>query len=151
LAACFQRPVPKLLLPAKIDSDFSLVVLWFVCPILPLFIYSLLFTPVFVARYTICAAPAFFLLIATALTRIDKIVPVYLSLLALMIVIVPGLQDYYAADVNEHGGRRLCMCRRTCSRTMWLYSRRMKVEFSGEFQLVLSRNIAGMQYQRAGE
>jgi len=54
-----------------------------------------------VGRYTICAAPAFYLLVATAISRIDNIVPIYLSLFALMIVIVPGLQDYYGSDVNE--------------------------------------------------
>jgi hypothetical protein len=54
-----------------------------------------------VDRYTICAAPAFYLLIANAISRLSRVVPVYISLVALMIVIIPGLQDYYAADINE--------------------------------------------------
>jgi hypothetical protein len=85
----------------KISSEFLLVALWFVCPVVPPFIYSIIFNPIFQDRYTICAAPAFYLLIATAIIRISRIVPVYICLGALMIVILPGLQDYYTAPVNE--------------------------------------------------
>ena len=84
-----------------ISSELVLVIVWFVCPVLLPFIYSNLFSPIFVDRYTICAAPAFYLLIAAVISRINRVVPIYLSLGALMIVILPGLQDYYVADVNE--------------------------------------------------
>jgi hypothetical protein len=84
-----------------INNEFVLVALWFVCPILLPFIYSNIFTPIFLARYTICAAPAFYLLVASAILCIRRIVPVSIALIALMIVIVPGLQDYYSAPVNE--------------------------------------------------
>ena len=87
-------------LPAM-SSEMMLVIVWFVCPVILPFIYSNLFPPIFVDRYTICAAPAFYLLIATVITRISRVVPVYISLGALLIVILPGLQDYYASDINE--------------------------------------------------
>jgi mannose-6-phosphate isomerase-like protein (cupin superfamily) len=70
-------------------------------PVIPPFIYSVLFTPIFTDRYTICAAPAFYLLVAIAISRIRRTVPVYISLIGLMIVILPGLQDYYISDINE--------------------------------------------------
>jgi hypothetical protein len=72
-----------------------------VVPIVLPFIYSNLFSPIFVDRYTICAAPAFYLLAANLVSRISRVVPIYISLGALMIVVVPGLQDYYVTDVNE--------------------------------------------------
>jgi hypothetical protein len=78
-----------------------LVAAWLVCPVILPFIYSNIFSPILVDRYTICAAPAFYLLIANAISRIGRVVPVYISLGALMIVVLPGLQDYYAADINE--------------------------------------------------
>ena len=84
-----------------ISSELVLVIIWFVIPVLLPFIYSNLFSPIFVDRYTICAAPAFYLLIAVVISRISRVVPIYLSLGALLIVILPGLQDYYVADVNE--------------------------------------------------
>ena len=87
--------------PALVSSEFVLAVLWFVCPVILPFIYSNIFSPILVDRYTICAAPAFYILIAIAISRISRVVPVYIALGALMIVILPGLQDYYAADINE--------------------------------------------------
>jgi uncharacterized membrane protein len=88
-------------LPPHVSSEFVLVVIWFVVPIVLPFIYSNLFSPIFVDRYTICAAPAFYLLAANLVSRISRVVPIYISLGALMIVVVPGLQDYYVTDVNE--------------------------------------------------
>jgi len=82
-------------------NELSLVTLWFVCPLILPFLYSTLFSPVFQDRYTICAAPAFYLLIAVFISRIRRLVPVTLTLCALLIVILPGLQDFYTATVNE--------------------------------------------------
>lgn len=91
----------NLLITTKIDSDYMLVVLWFLCPTLLLFIFSKIFTPLFIDRYTIGAVPAFFLLVAAAISRIRNRAPIYLSLLTLLIVVIPGLQDYYVSDVKE--------------------------------------------------
>jgi hypothetical protein len=84
-----------------INSEFVLVAAWFVCPVLLPFIYSNIFYPILVDRYTICAAPAFYLLVSIVILRIRHFVPIYMSLIALMIVILPGLQDYYATDTKE--------------------------------------------------
>jgi hypothetical protein len=87
--------------PLRMSSEWMLVVVWLFFPVMLPFIYSMIFSPVFVARYTICAAPAFYLLAAALISRISRVTPVFISLAALMIVIVPGLQDYYVADTNE--------------------------------------------------
>jgi len=87
--------------PPRVSSEWMLVAVWLFCPVILPFIYSMIFSPVFVDRYTICAAPAFYLLVAALISRIRRVVPIYISLVALMIVIVPGLQDYYVADINE--------------------------------------------------
>jgi len=84
-----------------VDSKFVLVAVWFIFPIILPFIYSNTFSPILTDRYTICAAPAFYLLVAITISRISRVVPIYVSLCALMIVILPGLQDYYVADINE--------------------------------------------------
>jgi hypothetical protein len=84
-----------------ISSELTLVIAWFVCPVILPFIYSNLFSPILVDRYTICAAPAVYLLFAILISRIGRVVPIYIPLVALMIVILPGLQDYYAANINE--------------------------------------------------
>lgn len=82
-------------------SEFVFVLLWFLFPVTIPFLYSNLFSPVFVDRYTISAAPALYLLLAAAIVRMSRIVPMWVSLAAFAIVILPGLQDYYAANVNE--------------------------------------------------
>jgi len=87
--------------PPRMSSELMLVVVWLLCPVMLSFIYSRIFSPVLVDRYTICAAPAFYLLAAILISRISRVVPVSISLVALMIVIVPGLQDYYVSDINE--------------------------------------------------
>jgi mannosyltransferase len=84
-----------------VSSELTLVTAWLLCPVIIPFIYSNIFSPILVDRYTICAAPAFYLLIANVISRISRVVPIYISLVALMIVVIPGLQDYYASDINE--------------------------------------------------
>jgi mannosyltransferase len=91
----------KLKSVSQMRSEFVFVLLWFLFPILIPFFYSSLFSPVFVERYTICAAPAFYLLLAVGIVRLTRFIPLWVSLVALMIVIIPGLQDYYVANVNE--------------------------------------------------
>ena len=86
---------------SHINSEFILVILWFVFPVLLPFIYSKIFSPIFLERYTIFAAPAFFLLISMAIFAIRRFVPVYITLCAMMVVVLPGLYDYYSSDVNE--------------------------------------------------
>lgn len=86
---------------AQAKNELLLTGFWLVCPILLPFGYSLFFTPIYQNRYTICAAPAFYLLIAVIITTYRRIVPEFCWLLTLLVVIAPGLADYYASPVNE--------------------------------------------------
>jgi hypothetical protein len=77
-------------------SELLLVGLWLLCPIVMPMIISKLVAPMYLHRYTISASPALYILVALVLTRIRKIVPEAISVGTLVILIVPGLQDYYA-------------------------------------------------------
>ena len=55
----------------------------------------------YVERYTIAASPAWYLLLALLLARLRGIVPLAVTLAALLTLIVPGLVHYYAVDVKE--------------------------------------------------
>ena len=74
---------------------------WLVCAIVLPFIVSKVLVPVYADRYTICAAPALYLLISLVIFSFRKLVPVAISLGAIVILVTPGLYDYYATDVNE--------------------------------------------------
>ena len=52
-------------------------------------------------HYTISAAPAFYLLLAFMLIQLRKLVPLIISLGVLLIMIVPGLGNYYTNGINE--------------------------------------------------
>lgn len=85
----------------NINNELFLVLSWFAFPLLIPFAFSLIITPLFVDRYTICAAPAFYILMAFVISRIGQKIPEFISIIALLIIIVPGLQDYYTAHTNE--------------------------------------------------
>jgi 4-amino-4-deoxy-L-arabinose transferase-like glycosyltransferase len=83
------------------ENELLLVGCWLLCPIgLPL-ILSKVFNPMYVHKYTISAAPAFYLLLALGVTTLGKVVPEPISLGLLVILIAPGLHEYYVTDVNE--------------------------------------------------
>jgi hypothetical protein len=65
------------------------------------FALSKVLGPMYLDRYTISAAPAFYLLLAFGLASIRKVVPLLVSVGTLVILIAPGLYYYYAADVKE--------------------------------------------------
>ncbi|NIM97944.1 MAG: hypothetical protein GTO24_07675 [candidate division Zixibacteria bacterium] len=83
------------------NDELCLVCLWFLCPIVMPFILSRLIGHMYEARYTISASPAFYLLVAVGITTIRRVVPELVSILALLIVVVPGLHHYYVTDVKE--------------------------------------------------
>jgi hypothetical protein len=83
------------------DSKWLLMGCWVSFPVILPFIYSRLFTPIYLERYTICAAPALILLIAAGISRLKRMIPTYVPIVALLIVMLPGLQDYYVTDLNE--------------------------------------------------
>lgn len=84
-----------------VKSKLLLVSCWLLCPMLLPFIASLVFSPVYSHRYVISAAPAFYLSLALGIFYTRKVIPLVISLGVMMILIVPGLARYYAADVKE--------------------------------------------------
>lgn len=82
-------------------SQLLLLACWLLSPIVVPFILSFLIAPMYTDRYTITAAPAFYVLAAWTLFGIRKVVPVGISLAALMIMVIPGLANYYVTDVHE--------------------------------------------------
>lgn len=74
---------------------------WLMAPIVLPFIFSFVVGPMYSDRYTISAAPAFYLLLALGLFTIRKLVPIMISLGVLVIMIAPSLAYYYERDVHE--------------------------------------------------
>lgn len=83
------------------NQEMKLTILWFLLPVLLPFIYSMVSTPIFVDRYTICATPAFYMLFAYLISKVNPTIPFFVSISALLIIVLPGLQDYYSANTNE--------------------------------------------------
>jgi mannosyltransferase len=82
-------------------NELLLLSCWLICPIIFPFILSKIIGPMYVDRYTLSASPAFCLLLAFGISRIDKIVPARISLAALLVSIAPGLINYYGAPIKE--------------------------------------------------
>ncbi len=88
------RPGPE------VKNKLLLISCWLFCPIILPFIFSILFIPIYQDYYTISAAPAAYLLLAAALFTARKRLPLIISLGTLLIMIVPGLGNYYIEDIN---------------------------------------------------
>ena len=82
-------------------DELLLVGCWLLCPVVLPFVLSKVFVPMFIQQYTISAAPALYLLLALGITTVRKVVPELVSLGVLLILIVPGLQEYYPVDIKE--------------------------------------------------
>ncbi|MBV7331940.1 glycosyltransferase family 39 protein [Chloroflexi bacterium TSY] len=82
-------------------DSWPLLFFWIACPIFLPFILSKLLGPMYLPRYTIGALPAFCLAIGAFATRIRRVVPEFATIGALLILIIPGLQSYYADSVKE--------------------------------------------------
>jgi hypothetical protein len=85
----------------NLTQKLSLVGCWLICPIMLPFIFSLAFIPIYTDRYLIGAAPALYLLVAFGLFNVRKVVPLVISLSALVMMVAPGLRYYYVEDINE--------------------------------------------------
>ena len=83
-----------------VTSKLLLVSCWLVCPIGLPFIASLVIRPMYQNHYTIGAAPALYLLLASGMLSIRKIVPLVVSFTVLAVMIGPSLGYYYVADWN---------------------------------------------------
>lgn len=83
------------------DSNLLLVGLWLVCPIAIPFVLSYAFEPMFLDRFLIAAAPAWYLLIALALWAFRRVVPLALSVTVLLVLLGGVLWTYYTQDLKE--------------------------------------------------
>ncbi len=83
------------------DSRLTLVILWLICPIGITFLLSHVFAPMYLDRFVITAAPAWYLLIALAMWTLRRVVPVALSVVVLLILITGVLWTYYTQDLKE--------------------------------------------------
>lgn len=78
-----------------------LVICWLLCPIVLPWVLSKVLAPMYTVRYTISASPAFYLLLSLGMARLNKVIPEPILLGLLVILIAPGLQEYYVNDVKE--------------------------------------------------
>jgi len=78
-----------------------LVGCWFLLPIILPLILSKIFGPMYHNRYMISASPAFYILLAFMITKVSKVVPEFISLGLIVIVITPGLYEFYVTPVRE--------------------------------------------------
>jgi len=78
-----------------------LVGCWLLVPNLIPFALSFVLGPMYLERYTISAAPALYLLIAVLILKIDNLISPLLSIGVLLVLVSPGLYDYYVDDVKE--------------------------------------------------
>lgn len=82
-------------------SRFWLVLLWLAAPLTVPFLLSHVFAPMYLDRFLITAAPAWYLLIALAIWSLRRVIPVGLAVAALLIVCAGALDTYYARDLKE--------------------------------------------------
>lgn len=81
-------------------EEILLLLIWFSFPIVVPFIISRFFTPIYITRYTIGASPALYLLVAKGISTFTKKKAIYLILVLIVVLSLPGLQHYYAHDVK---------------------------------------------------
>lgn len=82
-------------------SSTLLVITWFALIMFTPYAIHLVIGNVFVDRYVIGAAPAFFILLAVGLYSMRRSIPLYASIGALLIVMLFGLQTYYSEPTKE--------------------------------------------------
>jgi mannosyltransferase len=90
--------------PVRISQERDRLILllcWLVCPLILLYLISVVFGPVYRHKYVIGAAPALYLLLAFGITTIRRAVPEVAVLGLIVILTLPGLQRYYATDAHE--------------------------------------------------
>lgn len=83
------------------NKEILLLLLWLLIPILIPFILSILLSPIYHHRYTIGASPAFYLLLAIIIIYIRRIAPEIITLGLFLIIITPGLYEFYKTPVRE--------------------------------------------------
>ncbi len=96
-----KKMIAGLLEVPEVKDKLLLASCWLLCPVILPFILSFLVAPMYRDRYMICAAPALYLLLALAIFSARKVMPILISLGALAVIIVPGLQYYYDTDAHQ--------------------------------------------------
>ena len=77
----------------------GLLLLWLSCPIVIPFVWSQISTPIFLYRYTIAAAPAFYLLIGRGILGIPNGGIRFIILLIIALISIASLTAYYASSI----------------------------------------------------
>ena len=83
------------------DSGTMLLLLWLFTPIVLLFALSLVVAPMYVDRFLIPAAPAWYVLIAALLWSLRRVIPLPLSIGVLLILFAGALNTYYTRSLKE--------------------------------------------------
>jgi hypothetical protein len=83
-------------------SHLLYLALWLACLWMLPWLISRLVQPIYAVRYTIGASPALYLLLAVGIAAADTFLPTAAILGAFVILVVPGLVDYYDADIKEN-------------------------------------------------
>jgi len=82
-------------------NELLLLLLWITIPILLPLILSEIFGPIYHDRYMISASPAFYIILAFLITKLGRVVPELITLGFVVIVITPGLLEFYRTPVRE--------------------------------------------------
>ncbi|MBI5667931.1 MAG: glycosyltransferase family 39 protein [Chloroflexi bacterium] len=85
----------------RFDWRLTLLAVWLVVPIALPFIVSKVFAPMYLDRYVIAAAPAWYLVIAAGLYAARRLVPVALTVSVLTVLLLGSLYTYYSAPQKE--------------------------------------------------
>jgi 4-amino-4-deoxy-L-arabinose transferase-like glycosyltransferase len=82
-------------------NELLLLLLWVTIPILLPLVLSKIFGPIYHDRYMISASPAFYIILAFLITKLGRVVPELITLGLVVIVITPGLLEFYMNPVRE--------------------------------------------------
>lgn len=78
-----------------------MIACWLIVPVFLPFLISIAWKPVYLPRYSISALPAFCLLLAALIIYVRPVLPAYVALGALVVLLIPGMQNYYTQDLKE--------------------------------------------------
>ena len=84
-----------------VSNETLLIVLWFTFPIVIPFVISEISAPIYHYRYTMGASPAFYIIIALFLWHCRQVVPEIVSVGMFLIILIPGLMQFYNTPVRE--------------------------------------------------
>jgi hypothetical protein len=82
-------------------DELLLVACWLVLPVLMPLVLSSVFGPMYLDRYVIGASPALYIAIALVVVAIRKVIPMAVPLTMMVILIAPGLYEYYVTPTKE--------------------------------------------------